>query len=176
MSLTVAWTLIKTFGPWILLGLVITAVGLLWVDRNSLAAQVAKNNACLASVQGEPGSSPIGSVCPAPITVAVTTATQANACDALLKANPGGVPVVCSQEVQVVAGQEQADRATIASQAAALAQAKTNTDEAVARASARATQAAQRSANDQAVLAAAPRNAAGDLVLNADGLRKLAAQ
>lgn len=176
MTPLVIWNLVKTVGPWVVLAIVIAGVGLLVVDRNHLAALNQTHQACVASVQGKPGSQPIGSVCEAPIVAAATTATQANACDALLVSTPDGVPAVCSKGVQTLAATVAAQASTIASQAAALAEAKSNTDAAVARASARATQAAIRSANAQAVLAASPHDAAGDVVLNADGLRKLAGQ
>lgn len=130
---------------------------------------------CVALAKGpRPGPTQ----CPLPLVTAVATANTSTVCDAqldeLARRSATGVPVICSRPVRAVAAAREAAAATIVSQAAALTAARTDQQQAIARATARAVSTTERKANAQAVLAAAPRDGAGRSVCDARCLRELA--
>ena len=174
MSLALALELAKKVGPWLALALVVAAFAALTLDRNHLAQLNDRRVECTAAVSGAADAHPASAVCDAPVAQAAARSAQAAACDAALAAAPMGAPAVCSAPVQAVAAARDVFAGEVADRDTALAQARTDQAAAVSRATARATASAQQDAHADQVLASAPRDGGGALVLDADRLRDLA--
>ena len=174
MTLTLALMLVRKVGPWIALALFAAGVGLLALDRNHLAALNDKRLACTASVAGAPRSRPVGEVCDPPVAAAALAAAQAASCDSALLAMASGAPATCSTAVQRVAADRDARAAEVADRDLQLSQARQTQAAAVSRAVERATAQAEEASHAANVLSQAPRDAAGDVVFDADRLREFA--
>lgn len=174
MTLTLALELVRKIGPWVALALLAAGLGVLVLDRNHLAALNDRRLACTASASGKPNSKPPSEVCDPPISTAVLAAAQAASCDSGLAALASGAPATCSAAVQHVVADRDARAAEVADRDQQLAQARQTQAAAVSRATVRATAQAKEAAHAQTVVTLAPRDAAGDLVFDADRLRDLA--
>jgi hypothetical protein len=166
---------LKLFGPWVALGLVVAAFGLLTLDRNHLAALNNQHAACLASVKAAPGAKPLDVVCDPAIATAAEDAAAAAACDhALTDHDVFAAGQACSGPVKALIAASQAGDEEIVNLNAQLAGATADRDAAVARAATRATVSAQGLSHAQSVLAALKPGSDGLDVCDAGCLRELA--
>ena len=174
MTAAVALMLVRKLGPWVALALFAAGLGALMLDRNHLASLNDRRLACVAAVDGRRGAKALADVCDAPIATAVLAARRAADCDAGLMLPAGGAPATCSAPVQRVVADRDARAAEVADRDAQLAQARAVQAAAVTRAAARGAAQAKEAAHAHDVVSQAPRDAAGDLVFDADRLRDLA--
>ena len=175
MSVVAAWQLIKTFGPWVALALILLAIGVLIIDRNHLAELNNAHQACLTSVIGKPGARPLDETCDKPIAAAAEQALAADACDHALSTGDANFfgSQACSGPTKTLIADREAKASEAANLSGQLSQATTTCNAAVARASARAQSLIQGYDHAQSVLAAAPVGGDGLYTCNADCLRGL---
>lgn len=127
---------------------------------------------CQAAVAGV--GDPAG-LCPPAVIAVARRATAAAACDqALLEANLFAVRASCSTEVKTLLGQRDAESVRADSLADTLQAERADRAAAITRAEIRARTEAERNARAAAAIAAAPRDGAGHVVLDAERLRQLA--
>ncbi|WP_374569669.1 hypothetical protein [Phenylobacterium sp.] len=150
-----------------------------------LASEVAKQEACVASVEGRKGAKPAAQVCAKPIAEADRLADQALQCEAELKANVTkadgkevtatngvGVMAACLPQVQRLFGQSLANASTILDLRGQIAVVERDRNSAVARAEARGRALAKRDLHAQAVRESAPLDSDGLRAYDAERLRQ----
>ncbi len=135
-----------------------------WDEHQDIVDQkavIAKTDACNDALSG--GKGDVSTLCDAAVVHYYDLARNAGTCDQAL--GLGGTAPECSQAVAELFGNYATVKAQLQSTVA-------DRDAAIARAAARATSDAQRKAQDDRALAAAPRQPDGLIVCDADCLRQ----
>ena len=163
---------------WIKLGgsfmaVVALGAGLGWLHhRLDLAAVGDRHNACVASIAGKKGAGAPDVTCDPPVAALVKQAAEDDSCDHALAL--GVTAGNCSAAVKRVVAEREASAAEAANLHQQLEHARADQTAAVARAAARGQALARKTTHAQAILDTAPRDGAGDSVLDAQRLRDLA--
>lgn len=156
--------------------IIIAAMGLLIVTKHQeegrLRKVVAAHEACIRDAGGEDPALTARS-CPQPVAIQHRIARAAVRCDAaLLGADLFAVEAACSTEVKTLQAERQAESRRADTMATALTRARADQAAAVSRAEARARTQNERTVRGQTVVSAAPRDADGLVVCDAECLRR----